>query len=134
MPTSPLHPIPRRRLPVRLVALPAVVAAVLLGVVTPARAADPVPYPGSVPSWATAANDAGAAPADQTVEGEIYLYLRDLPGAKALAAAVSDPASPQYRRWVTPEQWIDRFSPPASLYQELVAYDKSGSLAELAAA
>ena len=121
MPASPIARRAHRRLPVALTVIPAVLAVVLLGV-TPARAADAVAYPGSVPNWATAANDAGSAPADETVEGELYLYLRDLPGAEALAAAVSDPASPQYGQWVTPAQWIDRFSPPEDVYDALVAY------------
>ena len=122
MPTSPTTRAAHRRLPVALTVIPAVLALVLLGVVPPARAADSVAYPGSVPSWATTATDAGAAPAEETVEGELYLYLRDLPGAEALAAAVSDPASPHYGQWVTPDRWIDRFSPPEDVYDALVAY------------
>jgi subtilase family serine protease len=84
-----------------------------------------VAYPGAVPHWATTANDVGAAPADQTVEGELYLNLQDLPGATALAAAVSDPASPGYRHWISPQEWIGRFSPPQSVYDSLVAFLKA---------
>lgn len=76
-----------------------------------ANAAARVPYTHSVPSWATAANDAGAAPAAERGEGEIYLPLRDQSGAEALAKAVSSPVSGGYRKALNPHQWIDRFSP-----------------------
>lgn len=79
-----------------------------------------VKYTGSVPKWAVSAQDAGAAPADDTVEGEIYLNLQDKQGAEALATAVSTPGSPLYRHPLTPSQWISRFSPTASQYATVV--------------
>ena len=73
-------------------------------------------------AWATHARDAGKAAASQTVEGEIFLRLKDPAGATALATAVSTPGSSQYRQWVTPQQWINRFSPPQSVYNGLLKY------------
>ena len=110
----------RRRLPLTLTAFTTVAASTVLGLAGPAHAAGNVAYPHSVPTWATHARDAGKASASQTVEGEIYLRLKDLDGATALATAVSTPGSPQYRNWVTPQQWINRFSPPPSVYNGLL--------------
>jgi subtilase family serine protease len=114
-----------RRPTAALVGILALLAALLLATARPAAAADAVPYPDSVPHWATAANDAGAAPADETVEGEIYLNLNDLAGATALATAVSDPGSPRYLQWISPERWIDRFSPPQGVYDLIVDFLKA---------
>lgn len=78
------------------------------------------PFPSAVPSWAQPANDAGAAPADTSVEGEIYLPLRNAKGAQALAAAVSDPANSHYRDWLSPAQWINAYSPTQADYTAVV--------------
>jgi subtilase family serine protease len=115
------RPAGRGHLPVILLAILSMIAALGLGSAGPATAAAPVVYPGSVPAWATAVNDVGTTPSAATVEGEIYLSLRDLPGATALATAVSTPGTAQYRHWVGPEQWIDRFSPTAQQYEGVLA-------------
>jgi subtilase family serine protease len=110
---------PARRALGIVTAASAVIALSLTGVST-ASAADRVAYPGSVPKWATSANDVGAAPAAETFEGEIYLPLRDKAGAEALATAVSTPGSRSYRQYLTPQQWIRRFSPPQSSVDAVV--------------
>jgi subtilase family serine protease len=86
-----------------------------------ATAGDRVPLAGSVPSWATPANDAGATAPDQTMEGEIYLPLRDAAGAEALATAVSTPGTRDYRHFLSPQQWIQRFSPTRADSDAVVA-------------
>ncbi|PPF79883.1 hypothetical protein C5B96_11530 [Subtercola sp. Z020] len=78
-------------------------------------------YGGSVPAWATSANDTGAAAADKTVEGEIFLPLRDAAGAAALAAAVSAPTSPTYKQFLTPDQWIAKYSPTKATSDAVVS-------------
>ena len=113
-------------LTVRRLALPTaalIAAASLVGLTSGSAAADDpgVPIPGSHPAWASAANDAGAAPAAEPVLGQIVLKLRDPAGAQQLALAVSTPGSAAYRKYVTPRQWIDRFSPDAARYASLVS-------------
>jgi subtilase family serine protease len=50
------------------------------------------------------------------IEFEVGLQLRDPAGALALEGAVADPASPEYRHFLTPAQWEQRFSPsPAAV-------------------
>ncbi|WP_314149173.1 S53 family peptidase [uncultured Leifsonia sp.] len=105
----------------------AVVALSLAGA-SAANAADRVTYADSVPSWATAQNDAGAAPADTTVEGEIYLPLRDQNGAEALAKQVSNPSLSGYRKALSPQQWINRFSPTKADSDAVVSFLKAAGL------
>ncbi|RFA22858.1 hypothetical protein B7R25_04015 [Subtercola boreus] len=82
-------------------------------------------FDGAVPAWAVSANDAGAAAADTSVEGEIFLPLRDAAGAAALATAVSTPTSPTYKQFLTPQQWIAKYSPTQATSDAVVAYLKA---------
>ncbi|MDN4614201.1 S53 family peptidase [Leifsonia sp. F6_8S_P_1B] len=111
-----------------MIATTSAVVALSLAGASAAQAADRVTYADSVPSWATAANDAGAAPADQTVEGEIYLPLRDQAGAEALAKQVSNPAISGYRKALSPQQWIKRFSPTKADSDAVVNFLKAAGL------
>ena len=105
-----------------IIATTSAVVALSLAGATGANAADRVSYAGSVPSWATAQNDAGAAPTDETVQGEIYLPLRDLKGAENLAKQVSNPSQSGYRKALSPAQWIARFSPSKADYASVVSF------------
>jgi subtilase family serine protease len=87
-----------------------------------------ISFPGSVPAWATASADAGATPADTTVEGEVYLPLRDEQGAQALATAVSTPGNPQYGQYLSAKQWIKQFSPTKKDFQAVEDYLTSSGL------
>src|ERR1700722_11874646 len=57
--------------------------------------------------------DANVA-AEQAVEFNVYLPLRDRDGAEALLAQLHDPASASYHQWLTPAQFKERFGPQAS--------------------
>ncbi len=103
----------------RLIAVAGTLGLGMLAVSVPAHAAPAgqgspagtVSFPGSVPSWATNTADAGATAADTTVEGEVYLPLRDEQGAQQLATAVSTPGNPSYGQYLSPRQWIHQFAP-----------------------
>ncbi len=88
---------------------------------TAASATDRVSYSGSVPRWATAVNDAGAAAPDTSIEGEIFLPLRDQAGAEYYATSISTPGSPNYRKVFTPAQWIAKFSPSQTSVDAVVS-------------
>ena len=94
------------------VSLAAALALGLTGVsaASAATPAGPTSYPGAVPSWATAANDQGAADPVVTFEAEIYLPLRNAAAAQALATVVSTPGV-GYRAGLSAAQWISRFAP-----------------------
>src|SRR5664279_3234793 len=76
--------------------------------------ADPAP-PRTVlqdqPSWTSQAPVVGDVPAAQPQRMVVVLKLPDESGAEALASAVSDPASPQYRQYVSSADWRSRFAP-----------------------
>ena len=92
--------------------------------------ASPAPrhaYPGSVPAFVSASNDAGPAAAT-TVEGEVYLPLRDEAGAQAFANAVSTPGNAMYGDYLTPTQWIAQYAPTVSQFNAVKQYlEQSGA-------
>ena len=90
---------------------------------TPAGAAVPGrhAFPNSVPTFVSAATDAGPA-ANTTVEGEIYLPLRDTTGAQAFAVAVSTPGSPKYGKYLSPSAWIAKYSPTVADFNAVKKY------------
>lgn len=108
----------RRR---RAVAALAVAALSVAGVgalgAAQASAATPrVTFASAVPSWATKAATTGAASPSKIVEGEVFLDLQDEAGATALASAVSNPASPQYRQYLSPSDWITKYAPTQAAF------------------
>ena len=66
---------------------------------------------GSVPSWANAKNYVAAANSSDAIGFRVYLTWNNPSAVEALAEAVSDPASSSYRRYLTPEQFRQRFAP-----------------------
>jgi subtilase family serine protease len=116
-----------RKSAVLIVSAASVVALSITGV-SSASAADRVEFAGSVPSWATAANDQGVEAADTSVEGEVYLPLRNAAAATALATAASTPGARGYRKTLSPDQWIRTFSPTQADLDSVVGYLKSQGL------
>lgn len=95
----------------------AALTATLVGVGATTAAADPnapTAFPGSVPAFVSHAADAGATADDATVEGEVYLDLKDEAGAQQLATAVSTPGTRKYGKFLTPKQWIKTYAPSRS--------------------
>jgi subtilase family serine protease len=79
-------------------------------------------FPNSVPAWATPKADAGAADPNTTVEGEVFLPLKDEAGAQALALAISTPGNPRYNKPLTAAQWISTYSPSQADFNAVKAY------------
>jgi subtilase family serine protease len=52
-----------------------------------------------------------AAGAEQVVEFNVYLPLRDRDGAESLLGQLHDPNSANYHQWLTPAQFSERFGP-----------------------
>jgi subtilase family serine protease len=52
-----------------------------------------------------------AATAEQVVEFNVYLPLRDRNGAEALLSQLHNPNSASYHQWLTPAQFSERFGP-----------------------
>jgi subtilase family serine protease len=73
-----------------------------------------VPLPGTVPQWTAQAADQGLVATSAAVTARVYLAGQDSPGLAALARAVSDPASPQYGRFLSAAETARRFGATAA--------------------
>jgi len=69
---------------------------------------------GSVPSWATSANFKGSATGTESIGFRIYLGWQNQSQVEAIAQAVSDPSNASYRKFLTPQQFRQQFSPAQS--------------------
>jgi subtilase family serine protease len=87
-----------------------ILAAVLA---TPARGAAPGATRGrrNTPPGLTEAVFLRHENADLPLDVTLSLDLRDRAGAEALTAAQHDPRSPQYNKWITPDEFQTRFGP-----------------------
>ena len=70
-----------------------------------ALAEQPLTLHGSAPAWANSSNFAGAADPNESVGFRVYLGWNNADAAEALAHAVSNPHSPQYGQYLTPQQF-----------------------------
>jgi subtilase family serine protease len=101
------------------------VASLAVAISAPADAATQKSYPGAVPSWAKHSADAGTAAADTTVEGEVYLALKDEAGAQQFATAVSTPGTSKYGKFLSPSAWIAKYAPTKQTLTQVENYLKS---------
>jgi hypothetical protein len=67
----------------------------------------------------------GALPPSTTLHLTIGLPLRNRAESHSLADAVSNPASPNYRHYLTPAQYQARFSPSAHDYRAVLAFARN---------
>jgi subtilase family serine protease len=70
---------------------------------------------------AVPANETEPTPAEELIEFDVGIQLKDQPGAEALAKEVTDPTNRRYRRYLSPRQWESRFSPSIKADREVVA-------------
>lgn len=123
----------RRRAGVSMAAtLPLLAGALALGIPS-AQAADPVPggraaLAGTQPTWATGSADQGAASASTKVDARVYLAGRDAKGLDAYAAAVSDPRSPSYGKYLSAAQAQQRFGATQEQIDAVTQWLKSSGL------
>ena len=66
---------------------------------------------GSIPSWANNGNYVGAADPNGPVGFRVYVGWNNPAAAAASATAVSDPKSASYGKYLTPEEFRQRFAP-----------------------
>jgi subtilase family serine protease len=122
----------RNRLGRRMTAALAVVVAAsftLVGSSSIGAVAAPVVHRVSArPAWATSQNLSAHVAANQVVSFDVVLGWTDPAGVAALAKAVSDPASPSYRHYLTPAAFMARFSQPASAVDAVNAWLTSQGL------
>ena len=67
----------------------------------------------------------GKLPDSTPMQLHIMLNLGDPEGLKSYVAQVADPTSPNYKRYLTPGQFTERFGPSQQTYDTAVAYFKA---------
>jgi pseudomonalisin len=75
-----------------------------------------------------AATDHGAAPAATPMTLVVTLARPDVSGEKAFIAAASNPASPDYRHFLTPAQFAQRFGVPSAQRSAVTSFLTGGAL------
>ncbi|MFI5734108.1 trypsin-like serine protease [Kribbella sp. NPDC051587] len=70
----------------------------------------------------------GAVPADRQLEVAVALRPHDEAGLNAFVKSVSDPASPQYRHFLTSQEYNERFGPRQSDVDATVAFLRAEGL------
>lgn len=70
--------------------------------------------PGNVATWVKSATLTGSAAATQSVTIAVHMALNNTASLKRLVANVSNPKGAQYGRYLTPEQFAERFAPAAA--------------------
>ena len=96
---------------------------------TGAVAQEPRVLAGHVPPAVNKVVAIGRLPATKSLSLAIGVPLRDQPGLARLVQDLSDPASPNYRHYLTPEQFTERFGPTEADYQAVIAFAKAHGLA-----
>jgi subtilase family serine protease len=104
----------------RFLAATAVVAVAITGAPAIAAASNPHPVQDllarieAIPSWAKGVLPAAHEPAAAPVQISLALKGRNTAELRRFVAAVSDPASPSYRHFLTTAQYNRRFAPAAA--------------------
>src|SRR4051812_14285930 len=93
-----------------------------------AQAAGPSPRAtlDGAPAWTAHAARVGQTPAARPQHLTAVLGLRDAGGAEALAAAVSDPSSATYGRFVSAATWRARFAPRSADVRRVTDWLRAG--------
>jgi subtilase family serine protease len=79
-----------------------------------AMAAENSTVTGNVAAWVKSAKLVGSASASTSVTLAVHMSVRNLAGLKSLVAEVSNPKSREYGRYITPQQFGQRFEPSSS--------------------
>lgn len=102
---------------------------VLLFTLLPAGAAQRQALPGRhVPAAVARLTPIGTLPGSQRLNLAIGLPLRNEAELNTLLQQLYDPASPNYRHYLTPEEFSARFGPSAADYQALMDFAKASGL------
>jgi subtilase family serine protease len=107
----------------------AVAAGLSIAVPAAASAADASSLPNSHPRWATPGNKVAAAAPGSRIGFSVYLKIRDRAGAEAAAAAVSDPNSSSYGRYLSPAEVRARYAATDATVQAVRQWLGSAGLA-----
>lgn len=105
-----------------------VCAALAVVLTTPARAAERQTLRDHVPTVVTHLTPVGRLPASQVLHLAIGLPLRNREALTNLLYQLSDPASPNFRQYLTPQQFTDQFGPSEADYQAVMTFARANGL------
>ena len=106
----------------------AVMAAVLVCGICPVFGVGWKTLPGHVPAASKNLSPTGRLPATNELRLAIGVPLRDPAGLETFLAQVYDPASPNYRQFLTPEEFTARFGPTEQDYQAVKEFARTNGL------
>ena len=104
-------------------------AIILFCGICPAFAAGGKILPGHVPQVVSSLTAKGLLPATNQLRLAIGLPLRDVAGLDNFLAQVYDPASPDFRQYLTPEECSARFGPTEQDYEAVKNFARTNGLA-----
>ncbi len=84
--------------------------------------------PGHVPPATAHSKATGVLPPTERLRLAIGLPLRNASGLDGFLAQVYDPASPNYRQFLTPDQFTERFGPTTHDYQAVMEFAQTNGL------
>src|SRR2546428_9119168 len=96
---------------------------------TPAWAVERQLLTGHIPSSAARLQPVGRLPGSSRLNLAIGLPLRNQEALTTLLDQLYDPASPQYRHYLSPEQFTEKFGPVKEDYEALIAFATAQGLA-----
>ncbi len=107
-----------------------IVPVLALALVAPAQAAESRQLTGHVPAAVAKLNlqPIGRLPATTRLNLAIGLPLRNQSALDALLQKISDPASPEFRHYLTPEQFTERYGPTEKDYQAVISFARANGL------
>ncbi len=85
--------------------------------------------PGHVPKAVSSLTAKGLLPATNRLNLAIGLPLRDAPGLADFLAQLYDPASPNFRQFLSPEEFTARFGPTEQDYEAVKKFAQTNGLA-----
>ena len=100
----------------------------LLLAARPGRAAEPQRLHGHVPAAIARLQSVSRLQSTQSLDLVIGLPLRNQEALTTLLQQISDPASPSFRLYLTPEQFTARFGPTEEDYRKVIGFAESNKL------
>src|SRR5712671_6943116 len=96
--------------------------------VGPARAADRQVLRGHVPQAVARLTPVNRLPPSKRLNLALGLPLRNRDALTTLLQQLYDPASPGYRKWLTPAEFAEKFGPTEQDYQAVVDFSEANGL------
>ena len=78
--------------------------------------------PGGKPDWTAAVRPTGTVPSSQRVSVKVWLAPRNAAQLDALAQAISEPSSSQYKQFITRDQYAAQFAPTSAQVAAVTAW------------